>query len=1537
MRALTRLSFVALSMGFLALGFWLAPPWPLVGQDKTGGPEIVRTFKGHTDAVYAVAISQDGKYVATGSFDNTIKLWEAATGTEVKTFGGPQGHQKMVLSVAFSNDGTMIASGSADNTLKVWDVPVSSPLRALAAADAVTAVALTADSTKLATGGHDGQVKIFNAADFKELFKLDGHQGPVRGVAFSANGQILASAGADKTLRFWNVANGQLIAAVGAHSGPVNAVLIHPNNAAAYSAGDDGLVKFWTLPPVPTKPLPAHSAPITAMFLSPDGNQVLTASADKTVRQTLTAGKELRTLTGPAAAVTSVTLNAAGNFVAAGTADNRVFLWNAADGKPVTQVLAHGSAVTGVSFHQQGTLLTAGADGLVKTWAMPPVPTRSLTHPDAALVCVPSADGKKLFTGSADKILRVWDLAKLTIERQYAGHTGPVSAVAVSANGQLLASGSDDGSIRFWSQATGKETDILQGHPGTVTALALNPAGTQLLSTGADGRVKLWQLPLAAPKALAHPDQVACLALSGDGNKIVTGGTDKIVRLWDIAKAAKERDFPGATLPITSVALGADGKLLAAGSADKTLHLWTTGDAKALHKITLPAVAQAVAVSPDGKTVAAGLSDNSIKLLEPLKGKELKALTGHKGAVTALAYSPKSDLLFSASADKTVQAWAVPDGAPKTKFEHTGPVTALALSRDGTRLAATADKTAKIWTVADGKEIGTVAAPAEIKSVGFSPDGARLVIGSADKLARVVELNGTLVESFAHDGAVNAAAFVDAKRVATGSADKFARVFTSALLWQQAHGGPVRRGLFTPKGDQIFTAGDDKTVKLWNAADGKNLKTITAHEGAVSGLALSTDGTRLITAGADKSVRVWNLAAKPGAPEETKPVAAFSPPAAAHNLALSPNGARLAVSVTEPQGSLIRVFDLNLGREVQVLAEHGGPVPSLAFFADNRTLATASQDKSARLLDVGVLTAFEAHTGGVLVAQYHSGGAQLLTAGNDKTVKIWDLAKNVVLKTFGPLPDRIKFAAYNRDFTQVGAAAGKVVKVWNVADGKDLLTLTHPADVLSLSFSVDKTKIATGSADKVTRVFDVATGKELQFFAQDDAVPSVIFMPQNNAVVSAGGKTPRVDTLSVARVIAADAGPVYGLAMTQTGTHVLSAGTDKTVKMWNIATGANERSFMGAGAALRSVAVSKNNLLVAAAGDDQAVRVYSLNDAKETGNVKAGAAVKALAFTPNNLALAAACADKSLQSWSVNFTAGQPLPADFLNTVQNFASPDVIYDLTIAADNATIYSGSAGKSVQVWKLASSVPTRNFPHPNHVDAVAFQPGGNLLVSGSHDGKVRIFDLVKNVLVKEINAHAVANATMIYTLAFTPDGKQVVSGSYDQSLKLWDVTSGNLVREFKAYKVKEFEKGHQDGVFSAAFSPDGKFLASGSSGLERVIKIWNVADGSVVRDLANPAIKSSPPASHPGWVYNLRYTKDGKRLVSVGDAPLNKGFLAVWDPAAGKMLYGETMPLGTFFGLAISPNDQFLAIGAGPRGRPTPNFNSAYLVKMPKLAN
>src|SRR5207245_7395590 len=132
--------------------------------------DVAQTLQGHSELVYSVAFSPDGKFIATGSFDKTAKLWGAATGKEVKTYGGPAGHQKLVLNLAFSPDGRTLATCGEDNTVKLWDVPAVGPLREfLGHTDQVNAVALTPDGTKLATAGNDQAVRIWTTADGKQL------------------------------------------------------------------------------------------------------------------------------------------------------------------------------------------------------------------------------------------------------------------------------------------------------------------------------------------------------------------------------------------------------------------------------------------------------------------------------------------------------------------------------------------------------------------------------------------------------------------------------------------------------------------------------------------------------------------------------------------------------------------------------------------------------------------------------------------------------------------------------------------------------------------------------------------------------------------------------------------------------------------------------------------------------------------------------------------------------------------------------------------------------------------------------------------------------------------------------------------------------------------------------------------------------------------------------------------------------------------------------------------------------------------------
>jgi WD40 repeat protein len=1550
MRVGRRLRITFLVMGLTAVCAIPASP----GADEPTPPKgVTAVLKGHTEALFGIAFSPDGKTVATASFDKTLKLWETATGKEIKTFEGPQGHQQLVLCVAFSPDGQSVASGSQDNTVKIWDVPTTHFLQELTHTDAVTSLALSADGLRLAGAGKDGAVKIWTPADGKEVLNLLGHAGPATSLAFNAAAnpapQLLISGGNDRTMRLWNPANGQPVATVLAHASPVTGVAINPNNNAAYSAGEDGTVKFWQLPIAPSRTLPAHGEAVTVVALSADGNQVFSAGADKTILvSSFGDSKQLRQLTGPTAAVRSLALSP--NLIAGGTTDNRLFLWNAGDGKLVNQVVAHSGPVNGVAFHPQNNqLLTGGGDGLIKLWAMPPVPTRVLSHPGAVPAAVLSADGKRLITGGDDKIVRSWNLSNNSVERQFQGHGGAVTAVAFSANGQLLASGGADQTIRLWDQAKSNQIAVIGAHAGTVTALAANSGGTQLLSGSADGTVKLWGVPGTPSRILTHMDQVTSVALSPDGTKLITGCTDKQSRLWNLTTGAMERAFGGNSLSVTSVAFSSNGALVVAGGADKSVTVWNAADGKEVKKITLPAAVQSVAFQPAGTTpmplVAAGLTDNTIRFLDLTQGKEIKTFGGHKGAVNVVTFTAKGDQLLSGSADGTVQVWALADGMSKAKFDYGTAVNAVALSKDGARVAAGgAGKTIKTWTLADGKPGISVTTPAEVRGLAWSPDGSRLAAAGADNHARIYSVDGSLVEFFPHEGAVLSVGFhPDGKRLVSASADKTARVWTPSLTWEAAYAGPVRQVLFGPKGDQVFSCGDDKTIKIASTSDGKLIKSIPAHDGPVTGISLSPDGAKLVSCGSDNKIKTWTMAApKPGASADDKPLAVFTVEGAPQAVTISPNGLRLAAAFADKAGALIVVFDTASGKELVRFSEHGGPIRSLAFLSDNRTLVSTSDDKTARLFDIGVVNVVDAHAGGVNAVAFHGNGTQFLSGGNDKTVKLWTVAPGkdpVVQRTFGPLTDAVTAVAFSRDFTQIGAAAGKAVKVW-MPDGKEVLTLSHPADVKSLSFSPDKTKIVTGASDNLARVWDVASGKELQAFAHAGPVEAVVFHNNNTTIVSGSAdKIVAVHPISAVRVISAAPGPVRGLAVTPNGSHVLTAD-EKEVKLWNAGNGAKEpRAFPGGDGGVTAVAVSKNNNLVAVGSPDLTVRLYNFADAKPVGQLKAKGPVQHLAFSPNNQTLAAACTDKSILTWNVVYNPGQPLPGDFGKAGPGFGHDAGATDLVFDLDSMKLYTGGLDKKIRKWRFSSDLPSKNLPHPQLVNGVAFNPAGTQLATACMDGNLRIWDVAKAQPIKQINAHTTPMAASIYCVAWSPDGKQIVSGSYDHSLKLWDAAAGTLVREFKAYKPKEFEKGHRDPIFTVALTADGKFLVSGSS--DHTIKVWNIADGTVVRELVNPGLKPPPgtdpsfftPQAHPGPVHCLRLTAEGKHLISVGSAPGDRGYLAVWSFADGKQLCGEELPIGFIYAVAVSPDAKHLALACNYRIH-APHEAFGYIMKMPE---
>jgi WD40 repeat protein len=166
----------------------------------------LQTLEGHSNSVNAVAFLPDGKLLASGSFDNTVRLWDPATGAALQTL---EGHGDSVNTVAFSPDGKMLASGSYDKTVRLWDPATGAALQTLEGhRDSVRAVTFPPDGKMLASGSADNTVRLWDPATGAALQTLEGHRYTVRAVAFSPDGKLLASGSSDNTVRLWDPATG---------------------------------------------------------------------------------------------------------------------------------------------------------------------------------------------------------------------------------------------------------------------------------------------------------------------------------------------------------------------------------------------------------------------------------------------------------------------------------------------------------------------------------------------------------------------------------------------------------------------------------------------------------------------------------------------------------------------------------------------------------------------------------------------------------------------------------------------------------------------------------------------------------------------------------------------------------------------------------------------------------------------------------------------------------------------------------------------------------------------------------------------------------------------------------------------------------------------------------------------------------------------------------------------------------------------------------------------------------------------------------
>ncbi|MBD2167714.1 serine/threonine protein kinase [Calothrix membranacea FACHB-236] len=252
----------------------------------------VSTLKGHKKWIWAVAFSPDGKTLASGSADKTIKLWNLANGQEINTF---KGHSEGITSVAFSPDGKTLATSSIDKTINLWNLSSGQLIRTLKGhTQAVSSVAFSPDGSTLASGSWDKKIKLWNVATGKEIRTFVGHSELIISVAFSPDGMTLASGSKDKSIKLWNLVTGEAIRTLKGHKDKVNSVVYIPkgedsktaNNFTVVSGSSDNTIKLWnTITGKEIRTLKRDSGYIYSVAISPDGKTIASGgSADNIIK-----------------------------------------------------------------------------------------------------------------------------------------------------------------------------------------------------------------------------------------------------------------------------------------------------------------------------------------------------------------------------------------------------------------------------------------------------------------------------------------------------------------------------------------------------------------------------------------------------------------------------------------------------------------------------------------------------------------------------------------------------------------------------------------------------------------------------------------------------------------------------------------------------------------------------------------------------------------------------------------------------------------------------------------------------------------------------------------------------------------------------------------------------------------------------------------------------------------------------------------------------------------------------------------------------
>lgn len=783
----------------------------------------------------------------------------------------------------------------------------------------------------------------------------------------------------------------------------------------------------------------------------------------------------------------------------------------------------------------------------------------------------------------------------------------------------------------------------------------------------------------------------------------------------------------------------------------------------------------ALAVTPDGKYAVSGGADTFLKLWDIAAGREVRTFKGHAGRVLSLAISPNGRYAASACQDQAGDRdgncilWDLETGRKIRSFAtSTGSILSVAFTPDGRHLVTgltsqgsiwsegpPTGKSIRVWEISSGREVRALGEWNGATALAVTPDGRHVVANSWDGPGHSIKLWD----------------------ISTG---RQARVF-------EGHSRTINAVAVSADGRRLVSASDDHTVRVWDISTGRELRVFKKHDNYVKAAAISPDGDFVVSGGWDSMVRIW---------QATTGRELFKPKEERHWItaaAVIPGGEYV---LSGDSYGTIKKWDMPTGNEVSAFKGHAIPVGTVSALPDGRHAVSAGFVKHTLSLwdmESGLkVRAFEGYSGSGRFIAESPDGRYLLLQNGDITLTVWDVATGRPVKTIYGGEGLFNAAAFHSGGRWVIGASKSQLKLFDVHAAPGGVLVGAVAE----GSAAEKAGLLTGDivtaiegapvvvwAD-LTGVVQQNPGKKLRFsVSRAGRSFDVAVTPAAVKVDDWEGKKQTVGRVGISladmsvRVFTGHAGDVTCLAITPDGRYVVSGSEDKTLKIWEVATGREVRTLAGHAGEVKSVGVSPDGRYAVSAGSNSAEG----EDPIRLWDLASGAQVR---------------------SWGASLSR-----FTWINAV------------TFSSDGRYVISGGSDNAVRVWNVADGTKAGAWEgHASWIHSLAATPDGRYLLSGSLDGTTRAWDMATGREKAQFIDFEDGE-----WLVITPEGYFNASANGERYL---NVRVGNAVYGIENYR-------------EAFFRPDLVKVALAGGSLKAFKTIADVKEPPLVRIVDTPA--------------------------------------------------------------------------------------------------